>query len=55
MIIRNNTVHDHGAMGIICSLVCYNLVSDCNSGIRFSMMPLRIIYTTIQLQIPSQV
>ena len=25
MIIRNNTVHDHGAMGIICSLDCYNV------------------------------
>ena len=43
MIIRNNTVHDHGAMGIICSLDCYNIIIEGNevyrstgSGIMFS-------------------
>lgn len=43
MIIRNNTVHDHGAMGIICSLDCYNITIEDNevynsagSGIMFS-------------------
>ena len=43
MIIRNNTVHDHGAMGIICSLDCHNIVIENNkvsnsagSGITFS-------------------
>ncbi len=43
MIIRNNTVHDHGAMGIICSLDCYNITIEGNevynsagSGIMFS-------------------
>jgi hypothetical protein len=30
MIIRNNTVHDHGAMGIICSLDCYNIIIEGN-------------------------
>ena len=43
MLIRNNTVHDHGAMGIICSLDCYNITIEGNevynsagSGIMFS-------------------
>ena len=43
MIIRNNTVHDNGAMGIICSLDCYNITIEGNtvykstgSGIMFS-------------------
>jgi parallel beta-helix repeat protein len=43
MIIRNNTVHDHGAMGIICSQDCYNVTIEDNevyksagSGIMFS-------------------
>jgi poly(beta-D-mannuronate) C5 epimerase len=43
MIIRNNTVHDNGAMGIICSLDCYNITIEDNtvykstgSGIMFS-------------------
>jgi len=43
IIIRNNTVHDHGAMGIICSLDCYKIVIENNkvsnsagSGIMFS-------------------
>jgi parallel beta-helix repeat protein len=43
MVIRNNKVHDHGAMGIICSVDCYNIVIDSNevyrsagSGIMFS-------------------
>jgi parallel beta-helix repeat protein len=43
MIIRNNTVHDHGAMGIICSLNCFNVLIENNtvsnsagSGIMFS-------------------
>ncbi|HZE77227.1 MAG TPA: NosD domain-containing protein [Nitrososphaeraceae archaeon] len=43
MTIRNNTVHDHGAMGIICSLNCYNIIVENNtvsnshgSGIMFS-------------------
>ena len=43
MLIRNNTVHDHGAMGIICSLDCYNITIEDNevynsagSGIMFS-------------------
>ena len=43
MIIRNNTVHDHGAMGLICSLDCYNITIEDNevynsagSGIMFS-------------------
>ena len=43
IVIRNNTVHDHGAMGIICSLNCYNVTIENNtvfnsagSGIMFS-------------------
>ena len=43
MTIRKNTVHDHGAMGIICSLNCYNILIENNtvynshgSGIMFS-------------------
>ncbi len=43
MLIRNNIVHDHGAMGIICSLDCYNITIEGNevynsagSGIMFS-------------------
>jgi parallel beta-helix repeat protein len=43
MIIRNNTVYNHGAMGIICSLDCYNITIEGNevsnsagSGIMFS-------------------
>ena len=43
LLIRNNTVHDHGAMGIICSLDCYNITIEGNevynsagSGIMFS-------------------
>jgi hypothetical protein len=43
MIITNNTVHDHGAMGIICSQDCYNITIEGNevyksagSGIMFS-------------------
>ncbi len=43
MLIRNNTVHDHGAMGIICSLDCYNITivgnevyNSAGSGIMFS-------------------
>jgi parallel beta-helix repeat protein len=43
MMIKNNTVHDHGAMGIICSLDCYNIIIEDNevynsagSGIMFS-------------------
>ncbi len=43
MIIRNNTVHDHGTMGIICSQDCFNTVIEDNevynsfgSGIMFS-------------------
>ena len=43
MIIRNNTVHDSGTMGIICSLDCYNITIEDNevynsfgSGIMFS-------------------
>ena len=43
MVIRNNKVHNHGAMGIICSVDCYNIVIDSNevyrsagSGIMFS-------------------
>ena len=43
MLIRNNTIHDHGAMGIICSLDCYHITIEGNevynsagSGIMFS-------------------
>jgi mannuronan 5-epimerase len=43
MIIRNNTVHDNGSTGIICSLDCYNIMIEdnkvCNNtkwGIMFS-------------------
>ena len=43
MIIRNNTLHDHGAMGIICSLDCRDITIEGNkvshsdgSGIMFS-------------------
>ena len=43
MIIRNNTLHDHGAQGIICSLDCNNITIEGNrvshsdgSGIMFS-------------------
>ena len=42
MIIQNNTVHDSGAMGVICS-ECYNILIEGNevynsfgSGIMFS-------------------
>ena len=28
--ISNNTVHDHGAMGIICSLDCYDITIEGN-------------------------
>ena len=30
MIIGNNTVHNSGAMGIICSLDCYNVMIENN-------------------------
>jgi parallel beta-helix repeat protein len=30
MVIRNSIVHDHGAMGIICSLDCYNITIEDN-------------------------
>jgi parallel beta-helix repeat protein len=30
MIIRNNTLHDHGAMSIISSLDCYNITIEGN-------------------------
>ena len=43
MLIRNNTLHDHGAQGIICSLDCHNVTIEGNrvshsdgSGIMFS-------------------
>ena len=43
MIIRNNTVHDNGSTGIICSLDCYNIAIENNKvynntkyGIMFS-------------------
>jgi parallel beta-helix repeat protein len=43
MIIRNNTVHDHGVMGVICSQDCYNITIEDNevyksagSGIMFN-------------------
>jgi mannuronan 5-epimerase len=43
MIIRNNTVHDNGSTGIICSLDCYNITIENNKvynntkwGIMFS-------------------
>jgi mannuronan 5-epimerase len=43
MIIRNNTVHDNGSTGIICSLDCYNIIIEDNKvnnntkwGIMFS-------------------
>jgi mannuronan 5-epimerase len=43
MTIRNNTVHDNGSIGIICSLVCYNILIEGNEvynntkmGIMFS-------------------
>ena len=43
MIIRNNTVHDEGHIGIICSLDCYNITIEDNElynntdvGIMFS-------------------
>jgi parallel beta-helix repeat protein len=43
MIIRNNTVYDNGAIGIICSLDCYNITIEGNEvhnnfgyGIMFS-------------------
>jgi mannuronan 5-epimerase len=41
--IRNNTVHDNGSIGIICSLDCYNITIEDNTvynntkmGIMFS-------------------
>jgi mannuronan 5-epimerase len=30
MIIRNNTVYDSGAIGVICSLDCYNILIEGN-------------------------
>jgi parallel beta-helix repeat protein len=43
MIIKNNTVHDNGSIGIICSLDCYNITIEDNMvynntkmGIMFS-------------------
>ena len=30
MTIRNNTVHDNGSIGIICSLDCYNITRENN-------------------------
>ena len=43
MIFRNNTVHDNGGIGVICSLDCYNITIENNKiynnakrGIMFS-------------------
>ena len=43
MIVRNNTVHDNGGIGIICSLDCHHIVIEKNKifnnakrGIMFS-------------------
>ena len=38
MIIRNNTVHDNGAMGIICSLDCYNITIEDNTVYKIQVL-----------------
>ena len=50
IVIRNNTVHDHGAMGIICSLDCYNVTIENNTVLKVLVQGLCLVETcTIQL------
>jgi hypothetical protein len=43
MTIRNNTVHDNGSTGIICSLDCYNITME--NDMVYNNIKLGIMYS----------